>query len=66
MASGAEVKTLVTALRTQSKADSQARTLPCPFPDHYDHVNANHGSEIQGLELHLARFRVNDAALKLR
>ncbi|KAH9866590.1 hypothetical protein J1614_008282 [Plenodomus biglobosus] len=67
----------VTALRTQSKADPQAGTLPCPFSDHherifqniyqlFDHVQAEHGSEIQGLEPRLARARLKEAALKLR
>ncbi|CBX97298.1 hypothetical protein LEMA_P104290.1 [Plenodomus lingam JN3] len=67
----------VTALRTQSKAESHGGTLPCPFSDHhdrifqnvyqlFDHVKADHSSEIQGLEPRLARSRLKEAALKLR
>lgn len=67
----------VTALRTQSKADIHARTLPCPFPDHrerifqniyqlFDHVKAEHGAEIEGVEPRVARSRLKEAALKLR
>ncbi|KAI8942051.1 hypothetical protein NX059_000153 [Plenodomus lindquistii] len=67
----------ITALRTQSKADSQGGVLPCPFPNHhdrifqnihqlFDHVKADHGSEIQGVDPRLARSRLKEAALKLR
>ncbi|KAF2846399.1 hypothetical protein T440DRAFT_492684 [Plenodomus tracheiphilus IPT5] len=67
----------VTALRTQSKADSQAGALPCPFSDHhdrifqsifqlYDHVKADHASDIKDLEPRLARSYIKEAALKLR
>lgn len=67
----------VTALRTQSKADARAGTLPCPFADHqgrifqninqlFDHVKAEHSSEIEGVESRVARSRLKEAALTLR
>ncbi|KAF2844273.1 hypothetical protein T440DRAFT_473524 [Plenodomus tracheiphilus IPT5] len=56
------------SIRLDSTADSQDGTLPCPISDHhgqisqdmyplYDHVEAAHGSQIEGVEPRLARTR---------